>query len=424
MLRERLLTLGGRVENGVRLLAFDGLDYSGDPARTDGVTAILEHADGRVERTTTAWVVGADGAGSAVRAQLGIPFAGATYPNHFVLGDAYLAEGDLATDEAHYFQSRRGVLVVVALPGGLFRFFASVAAAPGQVELADVQRLVDERGPGGLRLRDPEWTSAFRVHRRQAESFQLGRAFLVGDAAHVHSPAGGQGLNTGLQDAHNLAWKLADVVHGRAGYELLESYTPERHGVARAVLRDTDIQTRAWMTQHGGLVAARDVALRLAHRSGLIERAYLPTMAGRRLRYRAADSTALLAPERGEDRGVLRVGTALTPALASELGRPAAEPATWPLVHAGAAAPVPVPAGVADAVAPALAGLPGCRRSAFVLVRPDGVVAARGRSEHAAHLREWLATTLNAPADAGPAAVHPDALRVPARSTKCSPSAR
>ncbi|OLT22008.1 hypothetical protein BJF78_33505 [Pseudonocardia sp. CNS-139] len=394
MLRERLRTLGGHVEHGVRLLAFDRLDYTGDPARSDGVTAILEHTDGRVERATASWVVGADGAGSAVRAQLGIAFGGATYPSYFVLGDAFLAEGELAADEAHYFQSRRGVLVVVALPGGLFRFFASAAAEPGRVELADVQRLVDERGPGGLVLRDPEWTSAFRVHRRQAESFQLGRVFLVGDAAHAHSPAGGQGLNTGLQDGHNIAWKLAEVVRGRAGYGLLASYTPERHGVARAVLRDTDIQTRAWMTQRGSLVAARDTALRLAHRSGLIERAYLPTMAGRRWRYPAAASTALLPPARGEDRGVLRVGTALTPDLADRLGLPTGPPSGevpgWVLVHAEPAPPVPLPSGVAGLAAPALPGLPGCRRTEFVLVRPDGVVAARGRAADAPGLREWL----------------------------------
>ncbi len=390
MLRDALHALGGRVERGVRLLAMDGVDFSGDPARSTGVTAILEHADGRVERATTPWVVGCDGAGSAVRAQLGVAFAGATYPAHFVLGDAFV-DGDLAPDEAHYFQSPRGVLVVVALPGGLYRFFASVPTAPeGGVDLELVQRLVDERGPGGLRLRDPQWCSAFRVHCRQAETFQLGRTFLVGDAAHVHSPAGGQGLNTGLQDAHNLSWKLAEVIHGRAPYALLDSYTAERHPVARGVLRDTDVQTRAWMVRSGGLVAARDAAFRLAHRTGLLERAYLPVMAGRRLRYDAAASTALCAPGAGEDRGVLRVGTPLTPDLVRALGLPSGGAPGWTVVHDGTPA-LRVP-GVPEVPAPGLAALPGCARTAFVVVRPDGVVAARGRAADAGRARTWIMT--------------------------------
>lgn len=406
MLRAKLAELGGRVEHGVRVLALDGVDHSGDPARSTAITAILEHGDGRIERVPAPWVVGADGAGSAVRAQLGISFAGATYPNHFVLGDARV-DGDLADDEAHYFQSRNGVLVVVALPHGLFRFFASVPAAPeGGVDLPLVQRLVDERGPGGLRLYDPEWTSAFRVHRRQAERFQLGRAFLVGDAAHVHSPAGGQGLNTGLQDAHNLAWKLADVVHGRAGHDLLDSYSAERHTVAQDVLRDTDIQTRAWMVQSAPLVAARDAAFRLAHRTGLIERAYLPVMAGRRWRYEAATSSALLAPARGEDRGALRVGTTVSPELTARLGLPATGPTDWTVLHTGVPA-LRLPS-VPEMCAPGLTTLAGCARTTFVVVRPDGVVAARGRATDTAAAREWLAgRTLPAGLDPAGTVAHP-----------------
>ena len=397
----------------MRLLAVDGVDHSGDPARSRDLTAILEHPDGRVERATAPWLVGCDGAGSTVRAQLGIAFAGATYPAHFVLGDAYAEVGAggtaLAPDEAHYFQSPSGVLVVVALPGGLYRFFASVPRPPaGGVDLELVQRLVDERGPGGLTLRDPQWCSGFRVHCRQADTFQVGRAFLVGDAAHVHSPAGGQGLNTGLQDAHNLAWKLAEVVRGRAPHSLLESYTVERHPVARRVLRDTDVQTRAWMVRHGGLVTARDAAIRLAHRSGLIERSYLPVLAGRRLRYDPAGSDALYPAAAGEDRGVLRVGTALTPDLLDGLGLPAGGPAGWTVVHGGLTA-VRLP-GVPEIATPGLAGLPGCARTAFVVVRPDGIVAARGREDDVGGVREWLAA-VSAPT-AAPAGIRSPSVQV------------
>jgi 3-(3-hydroxy-phenyl)propionate hydroxylase len=155
------------------------------------------------------------------------------------------------------------------------------------------------------------------------------------------------------------------------------------------VLRDTDAQTRAWMVRHGGLVAARDAAIRLAHRSGLIQRSYLPVLAGRRLRYDPAGSDALYPPAAGEDRGVLRVGTALTPDLLGGLGLPPGGPSGWAVVHGGRPA-VRLP-GVPEIAAPGLTGLPGCARTAFAVVRPDGIVAARGREGDVGGVRGWLA---------------------------------
>ncbi|AOS64753.1 FAD-dependent monooxygenase [Actinoalloteichus hymeniacidonis] len=396
ILRERLTALGGTIEYGVRLLALDRMDFSGDPAATDGVTAVLEHADGRVERCTADWLIGADGAGSAVRAQLGLAFTGSTYASRFVLGDAHI-EGGLADDEAHYFQSPAGVLVVVALPDGLFRFFASAPPEQqnGRVDLPLIQRIVDERGPGGIRLVDPQWLSGFRVHRRQADRFQLGRVFLVGDAAHVHSPAGGQGLNTGLQDGHNLAWKLASVIHDEAPMSLLTSYGPERHTVAAQVVRDTDIQTQAWMARNPAIVAGRDLLFRAADRVGLIERGYLPIMAGRRWRYRPADSVALLAPQPNEDRGALRVGTAAGPILLSP--KDGQRDLRWTLLTEGVSCPPPAPSVRVLPAQGRWANLSGCARTAFVLVRPDGVIAARGRSAELTRACRWVADLLEVP---------------------------
>jgi 3-(3-hydroxy-phenyl)propionate hydroxylase len=395
LLLEKLTELGGHVERGVRLLALDRLDFSGDPRTSPGVTAILEHPDGRIERHTTPWLIGADGAGSAVRAQAGLGFTGATYESKFLLGDAYLEGGGLAADEAHYYQSPRGVLVIVALPDGLFRFFASAPPGdPGPVDLAAIQRLVDERGPGGLKLVDPEWVSAFRIHRRQAEKFQLGRVFLVGDAAHVHSPAGGQGLNTGIQDAHNLAWKLAAVIRRESGLDLLDSYTPERHKVAAQVVRDTDLQTRAWLVRHPAAVAARDLAFRVADRAGVIRRAYLPVLAGRRIRYPATESTALLASARKcENRGPAGVGAAPPPEIRALLGLSttgSGEPRAWTLLIdpaervdvPGAVRTIPTPRNVLAAA--------GCDHTGFILLRPDGFVAARGHQGDFGALRRWL----------------------------------
>ncbi|APU22649.1 FAD-dependent monooxygenase [Actinoalloteichus sp. GBA129-24] len=393
ILRETLAGLGGRIEYGSRLLVLDRMDFSGDPAATEGVTAVLEHADGTVERCTADWLIGADGAGSAVRAQLGLAFTGSTYASRFVLGDARV-EGDLASDEAHYFQSPSGVLVVVALPDGLFRFFASAPAEQqtGEVDLPLIQRLVDERGPGDLRLVDPQWLSGFRVHRRQADRFQLGRVFLVGDAAHVHSPAGGQGLNTGLQDGHNLAWKLASVIRGAAPMTLLESYGPERHAVAAQVVRDTDIQTQAWMARNPAVVAGRDLLFRAADRVGLIERGYLPIMAGRRWRYRPAESSALLRPAANEDRGALRVGTAAGPILLSH--RDEERDTSWTLLTEGVPCPAPAPSVRVLPARGVWSRLPGCGRTAFVLLRPDGVVAARGRVSELGAACRWVADLL------------------------------
>jgi 3-(3-hydroxy-phenyl)propionate hydroxylase len=414
VLTERLHALGGHIERGVRLLAFDGMDYSGDITATDGVTAILEHADGTVERYRAPFVVGADGAGSAVRAQIGTGFSGTTYESAFALVDCRI-EGELPTDEALYYQSPQGALVIVALPDGVFRFFASLP--PGEkagVEL--LQRIADEQGPGGVRLVDPVWESVFRVHRRNADDFQRGRVFLAGDAAHVHSPAGGQGLNTGMQDAQNLCWKLAAVIGGQAGPELLGTYGPEREEVARQVVRDTDVQTRGWMLQHPLQTAARDAAFRLLE--PVMERGYLPVMAGYRYRYAPTRPTQepawpSLCRLTGRVAGAVRVGHALPRPLAVALGAAGAPegadgtgPAGWTL----AVTPGPSAPRLAESLSGLVADLPQvrvvtmpsaraaahrlCSAPGYHLVRPDGYVAAHGHGRDRARLRVELAAHL------------------------------
>lgn len=268
--------LGGAIEREVRLLGLQGLDFSGRITPGHRVTATLERADGSVERCTVPWVIGADGAASVVRNQLGIPYEGATYENRFLITDARIANNPLDPDEIHYYQSRIGVLAIVPQPYGLYRFFTNAPADLENGTLSDMQSLVDVRGPGGLRLIEPDWVTTFRVHRRRAASFQLGRVFIAGDAAHAHSPMGGQGLNTGIQDAQNLAWKLASVIRGDARTGLLDSYTPERAAVADAVVRDTDLQTRAAMWNKSTQVALRDTAMRALDRTRTLERFYVP----------------------------------------------------------------------------------------------------------------------------------------------------
>ncbi|WP_431681636.1 FAD-dependent monooxygenase [Kitasatospora sp. KL5] len=406
---DRLHGLGGKVERGVRLLCFDNLDFSGRVEATDGVTAVLEHADGRIERTRVPFVIGADGAGSAVRGQIGTGFLGSTYETAFALVDARI-EGELPPDQALYYQSPKGALVVVALPDGVYRFFSSLP--PGrEVGVAMMQEIVDERGPQGVRIGEPVWQSVFRVHARHAGDFRLGRVFLAGDAAHVHSPAGGQGLNTGLQDAHNLAWKLAAVVRGEAPAALLDSYGPERSAVARRVVRDTDIQTRAWLVDGPAEVLLRDAAFRLGDRSGLLSRLYGPVMAGLRLAYPprrdSQEPSGLTGCRvRGRLPGGLRPGAVLPRPLATAAGLagPAEQPPGWTVAAVGGpdgwgaaierlAAPRPGLTAV-RIPGPAAALHTGCHRPGYYLVRPDGHIAAHGHTRDLDRLDAELTSQL------------------------------
>ncbi|GGR75295.1 hypothetical protein GCM10010284_05170 [Streptomyces rubiginosohelvolus] len=275
MLRDALAEAGGRIAWGTELVGFqqDG------PA----VEAVLRGPDGTERTEEFSWVVGADGARSRVREHLDIGFEGATHELSFVVADIEL-DGPLEPDVTHYFCSPRGILVTCGLPSGRFRVFTS--APPGlrrdDVDLAAVQKLVDERGPGGITLRDPDWISVFAVHSRHADRTREGRVFLLGDAAHIHSPAGGQGLNIGMADAHNLAWKLALCWHGRSGTALLESFERERAQTARAAIRQADAQTRIWLLNKPHQVALRDNALRVASALRLFHLDYLPWLAGQR----------------------------------------------------------------------------------------------------------------------------------------------
>jgi 2-polyprenyl-6-methoxyphenol hydroxylase-like FAD-dependent oxidoreductase len=197
------------------------------------------------ERLRARYVIGCDGAHSTVRETLGVPFEGATYPQSFVLADVRMDWG-LPDDEVQLFFSPDGLVVVAPLPHGRHRVVATVDEAPPEPSLNDVQALLDARGPRTPRPRVEEvvWSSRFHVHHRVAVAFREGAVFLCGDAAHVHSPAGGQGMNTGIQDAANLAWKLALVLRGQASGALLDSYERERRQVAQGVVSITDRMTR------------------------------------------------------------------------------------------------------------------------------------------------------------------------------------
>jgi 2-polyprenyl-6-methoxyphenol hydroxylase-like FAD-dependent oxidoreductase len=252
LLDEHLNACGVRVERQVELVEFT-------PA-ADRVTATLRHADGHHETLDVPWMIGCDGAHSAVRHGLRMSFEGETLVSDWILADTHLT-GLSNADEVNTFWHSEGVLVVFPISPGRFRVIADVGEAhsderPPDPTLAEVQAIIDQRGPGGIRISSPIWLASFRINERKVTDYRSSRVFLAGDAAHVHSPAGGQGMNTGMQDACNLAWKLALVHRGLAAEEpLLASYSIERSAVGQQVLKDAGNVTRL-ATLRGGIAQA------------------------------------------------------------------------------------------------------------------------------------------------------------------------
>ena len=230
LLMEHLGELGGRDERNCALTGFEQDE--------DGVTASLEHGDGRRETCRARYLVGCDGAHSTVRHALGLGFAGESLQANMLLADVML-DWSIPYNE-----------VIIAFAGGSLLFVAPLASGRARVigdlhedmeapDLATVQAMLDERSPVAARASDPVWITNFRISERQVERYRERRVFLAGDAAHIHSPAGGQGMNTGIQDAYNLAWKLALAVGEAGARGLLDSYDAERRPVGAQVLAQT-----------------------------------------------------------------------------------------------------------------------------------------------------------------------------------------
>jgi 2-polyprenyl-6-methoxyphenol hydroxylase-like FAD-dependent oxidoreductase len=240
-LRDKLAELGGRVERRRQLRNIE--------ERDNGIVADIENlASGHVEQVHAKWLVGCDGAHSAVRTLLQLPFKGKDYPDQFVQADVYL-EGDLPEGLMTLWLNDQGLLAAIPFQEpGLWRIAAQIFPDDdGNVPQASVelfQRLLTERAADtSIKILEPMWLSNFVVHHRMVDHYRKGRAFLAGDAAHVHSPIGGQGMNTGIQDAYNLAWKLALVING-APEKLLDSYEAERLPIGHRVLQQTDVNHR------------------------------------------------------------------------------------------------------------------------------------------------------------------------------------
>ena len=236
-LEGHLGSFGVTVERNTQLISLD--------QSTDRVRATLAHADGNEETIETPWLIGCDGAHSTVRHLTEEEFPGEADPYPYLLSDVIL-EGDHDPKDSYIFLGDGGDLFFFMLDEGRRLIIANTSKGSNQGEpptLEEMQRIVDERSLPGFRLTDPRWLARFHIHYRLAPHYRHGRTFVAGDAAHIHSPIGGQGLNTGVQDAFNLAWKLALVMRGVVPEAWLDTYEMERRRVAEDVLATTKLVT-------------------------------------------------------------------------------------------------------------------------------------------------------------------------------------
>ncbi|MGE0160799.1 MAG: FAD-dependent monooxygenase [Gemmatimonadales bacterium] len=273
ILLERLRALGGDVSRPYDMEGYEEVD--------GGVRLRVRGPDGARHDLTVAWLVGADGMHSKVREASGIGFVGGSYEESFVLADVRMS-WPLPNDEVALFFSPTGLVVVAPLPEGHHRIVATCDPVPEHPDAGFMQALLDARGPVADRgrIRDIVWSSRFRLHHRVADRYRAGRVLLAGDAAHVHSPAGGQGMNTGIQDALALGDALADVVSGRSGESRLDDYEHARRPVAERVVRYTDRMTRVATLRTPRRRRVRNAVLSRAARLPAVQRRLALTLSG------------------------------------------------------------------------------------------------------------------------------------------------
>ena len=368
-----------------------GAELTGLAMRSDAVTATIRGQPRRAETITAGYVVGCDGAHSQVRHELGLTFHGHPYPQDWLLADVLL-DWDLREDAAHAFFRPDGLpLICFPMRGHRWRLTLPFAGSrSGQAPtLEEIQRLTDQRAPEPVTVSDPTWLANFRCHRRSASAYRRGRVLLAGDAVHIHTPAGGQGMNTGIMDAHNLGWKLALVASGRAPDGLLDSYGAERRPVAEEVLRLTHALVRYGTMSHPVKRQVRDIVVPALGRTTVIQR-----RAARRLSQ--VYVTYPRGPLASQDRG--RAGPRPGQRMPDLKVRAGGQAATLHNVLRGGRHVLVVPAAdsarvlddaglrpyrkdfdVVTGDARETPRFPNDGTGPVILVRPDGHVAARGR---------------------------------------------
>ncbi|WP_175765104.1 FAD-dependent monooxygenase [Burkholderia ambifaria] len=431
LLAEHLAGLGVTVERGVTLTACDAGGTSLD--------VTIRGADGHEQSFAPSYLIAADGAHSTVRHLLGLGFAGQAFEQTFLLAD-FSAIPDWPEEEIHLFTTRDGIAGLFPMGGGRYRLVAD--RPPGDASpdapppsLAQCEAIVRARVGASIAPSDLAWSSYFRLHSRMVDRLRHGRVFFAGDAAHVHSPAGAQGMNTGMQEAFNLGWKLARVLGGGTPERLLDTYHAERHPIERDVLRQTGLVTQIVEADHGAMKLLRDHVVPLLATFGPVRDAVRRTVSELGVQYRKSPLTLERVLDGGPRAGE-RAPDALVHVVDGPLGRAPGtarlydlhDPASFTLLlleePAGAEAsdandvpPMPADARalaqglerimpgavrtwrVADAESDGADGIAqayGRSRPSFYLLRPDGYIAARGRTATDAnallrHCESWFA---------------------------------
>ena len=385
LLRARVAELGGVIEQRAELTGLtDG---------AAGVTARVRDAGGQTRVITAGYVAGCDGAHSQVRHELGLRFHGHPYPQAWLLADVRL-DWARAQDVVHAFFRADGVpLICFPMREHRWRLVVPFAGdrAPGAPDLGEIQQLVDQRAPERVVVSDPTWLASFNCHRRSTDVYRRGHVLLAGDAVHIHTPAGGQGMNTGITDAHNLGWKLALVAAGRAPGQLLDTYGRERGPVAAQVLGLTHALVRFGTMTHPVQRALRDTIVPAASHVGPVHRRAVRRWTQVNVGYPAS---SLTWPDRGRGRPrpgqrapdievhaqggtsrlftVLRRGRHVMVVTGTDPDSALASPALEPYRDLFEV----VTRGSGDARA-----FRSGRAGSVFLVRPDGYIAARGRPD-------------------------------------------
>ena len=237
VLREALDKAGVRIERNLTLIALGQAD------RDTNLTAVLQRGDGSLEQFECSYLIDAEGSHSTARNTVGLHFEGKSHIEDYALGDLHV-DGDLDETDFHIFSSVHGFISLFPMGGRRFRLMAdNPIKKPSDgtnPSLEQLQEIYDQRSHIPAKFRDMSWSSWFHINSRMVGHLQVGKVFFGGDSAHIHSPAGAQGMNTGMQDMINLCWKLAMVMKGEAKPELLETYSQERIPVIQSVLKKTE----------------------------------------------------------------------------------------------------------------------------------------------------------------------------------------
>jgi 2-polyprenyl-6-methoxyphenol hydroxylase-like FAD-dependent oxidoreductase len=265
LLAEELRSKGGEIEYDTAFVSAVQQD--------DRVDATLDYK-GQPTKLSAAFVVGCDGAHSQVRHTMNLRLEGGEYPDSFMLAD--VETNEIPPDELQLCPSELGPVAIFPMSATRRRIVATIEHAEGDAPTLDlVQKILAERAPGGIQARKLHWSSYFRIHHRHAEKLRDGRIFIAGDAAHIHSPFGGQGMNTGLHDVWNLVWKLDLYIHGRGNERLLDSYSTERLPVIRHVIETTDRLTRVMGTPSRFAQVLRDTFIPMVSRLAPFQHAFV-----------------------------------------------------------------------------------------------------------------------------------------------------